>query len=83
MAVGYGSVAFNIMIPDPGFLGALTTDPALRRLAGLVQMEQTKLTNLAVYPVPWDLYNAMQHAIDEWSTFCSFAGSWPGWYCAY
>ena len=74
ISIGYGSVAFNIQLPDPGYAGSLTTDPALRRLAGLVETEQTNLTNLAIYPVPWDLHNAMQWAIDEWSTF------WQGSY---
>jgi RHS repeat-associated protein len=82
VSIGYGSVAFNIQLPDPGYAGSLTTDPALRRLAGLVETEQTNLTNLAIYPVPWDLHNAMQWAIDEWSTFCSFVGGRPGWMCA-
>ncbi len=82
IAIGYGSVSFNAGLMDPGVAGAVTTDPALRLLAQWVEEEQLVLSNMALYPVPWDLYNAMQWAIDEWSTFCSFVGAWPDtWFC--
>jgi hypothetical protein len=82
MSVGFGSVAFNVVLPDPGIAGATTTDPTLRLLAANVQVEQTRLSNLAVNPVPWDLHNAMNWAINEWSNFCSFVGAAADtWFC--
>jgi RHS repeat-associated protein len=82
IAVGMGSTAFNIGIPDPGFLGAWITDVPLRELANRVHEEFLILNALPPSEIPPDLLHAMLMAELKWGEFCSFTWDTPGdWMC--